>query len=131
LSKREKGATGRARYLRREETEVEKLLWRKLKDRRLGGFKFRRQHPVGIYVLDFYCAEKGLAVELDGGGHARGEKVERDRVRDAFLESAGIRVVRFWNRQVREEMDVVVERILFELEPEKSEWGYLKGGGTT
>ena len=100
-----------ARELRTVQTDAETLLWRLLRDRRFGGHKFRRQHPVGRYILDFYCQKENLAVELDGGGHADPEQVEYDRERTRYLEGAGIRVVRFWNHEVLKETEAVLERI--------------------
>ena len=98
-----------ARDLRKGQTDAESLLWLLLRDRRLGGFKFRRQHPVPPYVLDFYCHEKRLAVELDGGQHA--EQAARDERRTAELERQGIRVIRFWNNAVLAETEGVLEAI--------------------
>ena len=88
----------RARALRRDDTEAEARLWKALRDRRLGGWKWRRQVPLGPYIVDFYCAEARLVVELDGGQHA--EQVAYDGHRTAFLECEGLRVIRFWNHQV-------------------------------
>jgi very-short-patch-repair endonuclease len=86
------------RVLRREQTEAERRLWLVLRDRRLGA-KFRRQHSVGPYVLDFYCAEHRLAVELDGGQHFHPHEVARDAARTAYLRARGIRVIRFTNAE--------------------------------
>ena len=93
--------------LRRDMTEVERTLWFAVRDRRLGGFKFRRQATVGRYVVDFLCVEAGLVVELDGGQHDAG----RDAARTASIEARGLRVVRFWNSEVVENLDGVLERI--------------------
>jgi len=98
-----------ARELRRQQTDAENLIWMLLRDRRLAGCKFRRQHPVAHYILDFYCHEAKLAVELDGGQHA--DKYAHDVGRDAFLEAQGIRVLRFWNNQVFSETEAVLEVI--------------------
>ena len=84
-----------ARALRTSSSDAETRLWWHLRDRRLGGAKFRRQLPIGPYVADFVCVEAMLVVELDGGQHA--EQLERDQVRTSFLERQGYRVVRFWN----------------------------------
>lgn len=99
----------RARGLRREMTPAEIILWKVLRDRRLTGFKFRRQQPVGQYIADFFCAAARLIVELDGDSHA-GREVE-DAVRQAALESLGYRVMRFINPQVYEDPDTVLEAI--------------------
>jgi very-short-patch-repair endonuclease len=88
--------TGTARALRRQMTEAERRLWRGLRDRRVA-YKFRRQVPVGPYVLDFVCFEKRLVVEVDGGQHLDRRK---DVVRDKWLWAQGFRVLRFWNRDV-------------------------------
>ena len=84
----------RARRLRREMTLPEVLLWQELRGNRTGGQRFRRQHPVGPYVLDFYCAASMLAVEVDGAAHDHPNQVEHDRDRDAWLAGKGIRMLR-------------------------------------
>jgi very-short-patch-repair endonuclease len=99
----------RARILRRDLTDTECKLWNKLRNRKLLGVKFRRQFPVGPYVADFCAIEHGLIIELDGGHH--GEQQELDRIRTEFLESLEYRVVRFWNNEVAEDLDGVLQRI--------------------
>lgn len=99
-----------ARRLRREQTPQEQKLLARLRNRRLDGHKFRRQHPVEPYTVDFFCAEAGLVVELDGGGHLKQQ--EYDRARTRYLERRGYRVIRFSNRQVDEELQAVLESIL-------------------
>jgi ATP-dependent helicase HrpA/adenine-specific DNA-methyltransferase len=89
-----------ARELRSRLTDAEKLLWHILRDRRFCGYKFRRQHPVSRFILDFYCYEEKLAVELDGGVHCSDEQLAYDAERTKELEGAGIRVLRFWNNDV-------------------------------
>jgi len=96
--------------LRNAATDAERLLWRRLRLQQLGGCKFRRQHPFGDFVLDFVCLEKKLVVELDGSQHAG--QVTADGLRRAFLERAGFRVLRFWNNQVFEDIDGVLDVIL-------------------
>jgi very-short-patch-repair endonuclease len=96
----------KARNLRRIQTDAEKLLWYHLRDRRLAGFKFRRQYPIGSFIVDFVCLEGRLIVELDGGQHA--SQVQDDSVRSRYLESLGYRVVRFWNNQVLGELESVL-----------------------
>src|SRR5690349_11021332 len=88
-----------ARALRRGMTDAEALLWRHLRDRRLNGYKFRRQEPRGPYIADFVCLEVGLIVEVDGGQHTE----ESDAPRTQRLERNGYRVLRFWNDQVLNE----------------------------
>lgn len=88
-----------ARELRRHQTDEEKELWRALRGRRFTGFKFPRQHTVGEYILDFYCADAKLAVEMDGSQHGQPEGIQRDAVREKFLTEQGIETLRFWNHQ--------------------------------
>jgi very-short-patch-repair endonuclease len=109
-----KPRTLRARELRRDQTDVEKRLWRMLSNRQLGGFKFRRQLPIDRYFADFACVEARLVVELDGGQH--GDRVAYDEQRTRVLEGCGWRVLRFWNHQVIEETQGVLETILATLQ---------------
>ena len=102
----------RARHLRRMQTEAEARLWSRLRNRMLGGFKFRRQVPVGPYIADFLCAERMLIVEVDGGQHADNSD---DLRRTRFLGEKGYRVVRFWNPEVLSNTDGVLEMILIAL----------------
>ncbi len=98
-----------AREMRSHATDAEALMWYLLRDRRLANAKFRRQHPMGRYILDFYCAEQSLYIELDGGQHA--DQQARDTARDEWLQGQGIRVMRFWNNQVLAETEAVMESI--------------------
>ncbi len=107
----------RARELRRDATDAEKLLWHLLRNRQLMGHKFRRQHPIGSYILDFYCHEANLAIELDGGQHAEEKQAQYDLERTSNLEAEGIRVLRFWNHQTLTETEAVLEMILDALPP--------------
>ena len=100
----------RARRLRREQTEAEARLWAALRGGRLEGWKWRRQAPVGPFIVDFLCLEAALAVELDGGVH--GERADRDARRDAYLAKRGLSVLRFWNRELDEDFDRVWWTIL-------------------
>jgi very-short-patch-repair endonuclease len=100
----------RARELRRGDTTAEARLWNALRARRLGGWKWRRQVPLGPYFVDFLCVDAGLVVELDGGQHS--EQQEYDARRTAYLEQLGLRVVRFWNFEVLEDRDAVCTTIL-------------------
>ena len=101
-----------ARRLRADPTDAESRLWYRLRAGRLCGLKFRRQHPIPPYVLDFYCAEFGLAVELDGSQHDDAS----DASRTASLERNGIRVLRFWDNDVLTGLDRVLEAILRSVE---------------
>src|SRR5262245_48292532 len=96
----------RARHLRRDQTDAERKLWARLRDRQLFGAKFRRQHPIGRFVADFCCAERLLVVELDGGQHAT--QREADRRRSDFFAAKGYRVIRFWDHEVLQEADAVL-----------------------
>ena len=98
-----------ARALRDEMSPAEKILWTALRGRRFAGLKFRRQHPIGPYVVDFVCPSAKLAVELDGETHLGRENC--DVQRQAWLESQGIRVLRFWNTEVFDETESVMEKI--------------------
>ncbi|GFE58648.1 endonuclease domain-containing protein [Geobacter sp. AOG1] len=106
-----------ARSLRGQLTDAEQLLWHLLRDRRFCGVKFRRQHPCGGYILDFYCHDAHLAVELDGGGHGDEEQKAYDEERTRILVGAGIKVLRFWNHEVLHDLDCVLERLHGELFP--------------
>ncbi len=106
---RRPGATMRARRLRRDETDAERQLWRRLSGRELGRFKFVRQVPIGPYVVDFLCRAKRLVVELDGEQHAESAT---DIIRTAFLNRHGYAVLRFWNHEVLREREAVLDAIL-------------------
>ncbi len=99
----------RSRKLRGTLTDAEQLLWHHLRQKQVAGIKFRRQHPVGRYVVDFVCLANRLAIEVDGGQHA--EMKLQDRQRDAFLAQEGFRVLRFWNNEVLGNIDGVMESI--------------------
>jgi very-short-patch-repair endonuclease len=104
-----KNFTNIARNLRKQATKAETLLWGKLKMRQMQGFKFRRQQPIGPYIIDFVTFEKKLIIELDGGQHAI--EREKDEKRDAWLKEQGYEVLRFWDNQVLENLDGVLEVI--------------------
>ena len=99
----------RARQLRREQTEAEKRLWAALRARQLHGYKFRRQFVIGSVIADFCCFEKRIVVELDGGQHA--DQASADHARSAFLHSHGYSELRFWNNEVLQNLDGVLEKI--------------------
>lgn len=100
----------RARELRKEMTPAEKVLWERLRNRQLGGFKFRRQAPMGTFIADFYCAEKKLIVEIDGCVHDT--QVEYDLFRTETMESLGYRVIRFRNSEIEQDLPRVLSTIL-------------------
>jgi very-short-patch-repair endonuclease len=99
----------RAKDLRRDVTPAEKVLWKSLRGRRLGGFKFRRQQPVDSFIVDFFCAQAKLILEIDGDSHVGQGK--KDGERQAYLESLGYRVLRFWNVQVFDDLETVIDVI--------------------
>ncbi len=108
-----------ARRLRRNQTAAERTLWFRLRDRRLGGWKFRRQFPIDRFVVDFSCADAHLIVELDGGQHA--VQTAADAQRTNILEAMGYLVLRYWNNDVMQNIDGVVEDIAAVLERHRSE----------
>jgi len=98
-----------ARRLRREQTPAEQILWRHLRTKRMCNVKFRRQHPIGAYFVDFCSIQRKLIIEIDGGQHV--DLAAEDEVRSSFLKSYGYRVLRFWNYQVLESIDEVLGEI--------------------
>jgi len=104
-------AFSRAVTLRKHMTLPERILWKKIRAKRFHGIRFRRQAPIGIYIVDFLCKEAMLVIEVDGGSHYREGAKEYDECRTAFLESKGLRVLRFTNEQVRTNLDWVLTRI--------------------
>lgn len=102
------GSISRARRLRRDQTDAEALLWSRLRDRRLDGWKFRRQAPVDRYIVDFLCVDAKLVIELDGGQHT----ATTDEARTRVIEACGYLVIRFWNNDVLTNMDGVLLTIV-------------------
>ena len=111
-----------ARKLRTNPTEAERRLWSRLRKRQLGGFKFRRQHAIGAYICDFACLDAKLIIELDGSQHF--DNTPYDDRRDASLQAAGFRVIRFWNGDVVSRLDGVLETISHALHHETVERRY-------
>ena len=105
-----------ARALRHKPTWAEKVVWRWLRGRRFSAYKFRRQHPMGKYYLDFYCIEARLSIELDGGGHGHPEQRAHDAERTQFLASLGVKELRFWNSRLRPDRQVIRDTIFRELQ---------------
>jgi very-short-patch-repair endonuclease len=121
--------TAAARKLRKNPTKAENLLWQKLRNRQLEGSKFRRQQPVGPYILDFVNFEKRIVIEVDGGQHAILK--DKDKKRDAWLNAEGFEVMRFWNNEVFENLDGVLQVIRSKLttpSPDPSHQG--RGNGS-
>lgn len=117
FSKNDPALKDRRRELRRNQTDAEKALWARVRNKQFCGLKFFRQYSMGAYVLDFYCPEKKLAVELDGGQHNLAEGKEYDAERTAYLNAHGIEVVRFWNNEVLYEMEGALESLIQRLIP--------------
>lgn len=103
--------TDKRRSLRQSQTDAEAVLWERLRNRQLDGNKFRRQFGIGPYVVDFFCAEKRLAIELDGGSHFTKDGVAYDKERENAIGSLGITFVRFTNAEVINDLNGVVEKI--------------------
>ena len=108
---RTKEGTARARRLRRDATRAERKLWCVLQRAQLLGLSFRRQHPLGKYILDFYCPVIRLAIEIDGGQHNQRRQQARDKRRSLSLQEKGISILRFWNNEVLQNLEGVWEEI--------------------
>ncbi len=98
------------RHLRKELTSPERIIWQKLRNRRMGDVKFRRQHSIGKFIVDFYCSELNLIVEIDGDVHIYQRK--DDKIREIFLENRGLKIIRYTNYEVRTNLIGVLEDIL-------------------
>jgi very-short-patch-repair endonuclease len=103
--------TAFARQLRQKQTDAERALWKRLKSKQLEGVKFRRQQPMGPYIVDFVIFEKKLVIEIDGGQHNENETTEKDDARTRRLEAEGFQVLRFWNNDVIMNIEGVLETI--------------------
>jgi very-short-patch-repair endonuclease len=101
--------TSHARSLRGNMTEVERILWHALRERRIDGHRFRRRHPIGRYIADFACLDKKCVIELDGGQHQ--DQVSYDERRPLFLQEQGWQVLRFWNNDVLNNLEAVLSRV--------------------
>jgi very-short-patch-repair endonuclease len=106
----------RARELRKHMTETEIILWSKIRLKQLKGFQFSRQKPIGGYIADFFCMKSKLVVEVDGGQHYTGETIKYDQLRDFKFKSLGLKVLRFTNVDINENIEGVVEVILDNLQ---------------
>ncbi|MFZ1020045.1 MAG: endonuclease domain-containing protein [Minisyncoccia bacterium] len=105
----------KARVLRQEETKAEKILWQKLRNKKLG-IKFRRQHPIDMYILDFYAPDIKLAIELDGSIHKEKENKEWDKERTDYLNWKDVSVLRFWNSEVESDLERTLVKIRNKIE---------------
>ena len=101
-----------ARNLRKNKTREEDILWQLLRNRQFMGLKFKRQFPIGNYIVDFVCEEKKLVIEIDGGQHNIPDNVRADEVRTNYINSKGYRVVRFWNNDINQNIEGVYETLL-------------------
>lgn len=104
-----------SRSLRKTQTDAELLLWKKIRCKQINGLKFRRQFPISGYIIDFYCYEKKLAIELDGSQHQKPEQRKYDFQRTRELGEIGIKLVRFWDNEVLRNINGVLEEILQQL----------------
>ncbi|MCW3170541.1 endonuclease domain-containing protein [Chryseobacterium sp. 09-1422] len=102
----------KAKALRKDETQAEKILWAKLRNNQLKGYKFRRQHPIGLYIVDFYCHQLKLVIEIDGDYHNIQEQIEKDKERTQNLETDGLQLIRFTNKDVMENLEKIISEIM-------------------
>ena len=100
-----------SRQLRKNMTDAERQLWAKIRMRQLKGYQFYRQKPIGDYIIDFFCPKAKLVIEVDGSQHSSEEMIENDRIRDEYISSLGLRVLRFTNTDVMAGIERVVEKI--------------------
>ncbi|HPP08537.1 MAG TPA: endonuclease domain-containing protein [bacterium] len=105
-----------SRTLRQEMTDAERLFWSKVRMKQLNGYQFYRQRPIGEYVVDFYCPRAKLIIEIDGGQHYEDDGRRKDEMRDKFLSGIGLKILRFSDRDVIENIEGVVEHVLENLE---------------
>ena len=105
----------KARNLRREQTEQEKILWSIIRNRQFYGLKFKRQVPIGVYIADFCCNEKKLIIELDGGQHNEPNNIKYDKNRTKFLENEGYKIIRFWNNDINDNLEGVYTKLKQEI----------------
>ena len=107
-----KSMKSKRRVLRNEMPEPERILWYHLRKKQLNGAKFRRQVSIGDYIVDFYCPDQGLVIEIDGDSHYTRDALENDIERDKYLTDCNLTVIRFTNREVRESLEGVLDRII-------------------
>ena len=106
-----------ARNLRKNSTIQERRLWNLLKNRQFHNLKFKRQQPIGDYIVDFICKEAKIIIEIDGGQHNEPENIEYDKTRTEYLNNLGYKVIRFWNNEIYENIEDVVLRLKEEINP--------------
>lgn len=106
----------KAQALRKNETEAEKILWERLRNNQLKGYKFRRQHPISLFIADFYCHQLKLIIEIDGEYHHLPEQIEKDLERTQILESNGLQLIRFTNEEVQENLEGVIAKITLKID---------------
>ena len=107
----------RRRELRRNQTDAERALWAKVRNKQFFGMRFFRQYSIGPYILDFYCPTVKLAVELDGGQHNQGDNREYDAARSEYLKAQGIDVMRFWNNEVLLDIQSILSKLALKVTP--------------
>ena len=112
-----KNKTILARNLRKNSTFQERRLWNLLKNRQFHNLKFKRQQPIGDYIVDFICKEAKIIIEIDGGQHNEPENIEYDKTRTEYLNNLGYKVIRFWNNEIYENIEGVVLRLKEEINP--------------
>jgi very-short-patch-repair endonuclease len=101
----------RARELRKDMTAAEEVLWNRLRRKQINGFIFRRQHPIDIFIVDFYCHELKLVIEVDGGIHTEIKVAEYDKGREAEIERFGLKIIRFTNHEVFNNIEIVIKKV--------------------
>jgi very-short-patch-repair endonuclease len=112
---------GLSRNLRKNQTDAESRLWRHLRGKNLEGLRFRRQHPIGRYIVDFVCLEKRLVLEIDGGQHGEEAGQIKDNERDHWLRTEGYQVLRFWNNDVLTNLEGVMDMIRANVLPDSED----------
>ena len=115
------------RTLRRRQTEAERILWQRLRNRQLEGLKFFRQYSVGSFILDFYCPIERLAIEVDGGQHMQDAGTSHDKQRTEYLNKQKIKVLRFWNNEITKNIEGVIGRVVSEISSNPLTPPYSKG----
>lgn len=104
-----------AKRLRKMQTPEENIIWFNLRAKRLSGYKFKRQYPIGKYIVDFVCMEKMLVIEIDGSGHNIDSQISYDKIRDEYLNLRGFKVIRIWNNDINNNLESVLNYILDKL----------------